>query len=338
MAERFSEALPLEPCFVERVWGGSRLAELFGKRLPPGKPIGESWEASDVGGNVSSVADGPYRGRTVRRLVEEFGKSLTGSVPLPEGRLPLLFKLIDAREDLSIQLHPRDEDIPPGSNDRGKEEAWYILDADPGARLIHGLRAGVAAEDLFRAVDTGGVEECVEWYEVRPGEVYYVPPGTVHAIGKGIVLAEIQQSSDTTYRLYDWGRVGLDGKPRALHIEEARRVPFAPPVPCPYGPEKRGGGAGRPDLLLRARHFRLRRYGLERGEAASGSLVDRFVFLFTVEGEATLENDGGRWVLQRGVTWLLPAGLGDWSISAGSSWTGLWMEPEREIEERKIES
>ena len=327
MGERFSEALPLEPCFVERVWGGSRLADLFGKRLPPGKPIGESWEASDVGTNVSSVAEGPYGGLTIRRLVEEFGERLTGRVSLPEGRLPLLFKLIDAREDLSMQLHPRDEDIPPGSSDRGKEEAWYILGADPGARLIHGLRPGVGAEDLFRAVETGGVEECVQWYEVAPGEVYYVPPGTVHAIGKGIVLAEIQQSSDTTYRLYDWGRVGLDGKPRKLHIEEAKRVPFAPPVPCPYGPEEKGGGSGGPDILLRGRHFHLLRYGLEGGETASGVLRDRFAFLFTVSGEGRLENDRGSWGLRKGVTWLLPTGLGEWSVRTDSGWTALWMEP-----------
>ena len=321
------EPLPLEPLFVERVWGGSGLAAHFGKDLPPGRPIGESWEAADVGEHVSPIASGPRAGCSLRDLIEEHGAALAGAALLPEGRLPLLFKLIDAREDLSVQLHPRDEEIPVGSNERGKEEAWYIVAAEPGARLVHGLVPGVAAGDLFRAIAANRAGDCLSWHEVAPGQVYYVPAGTVHAIGGGILLAEIQQSSDTTYRLYDWGRVGLDGRPRELHLEAARAVALAEPVPCPYGPVARRGRPGEPDLLVDGEHFRLRRHELVHGEPASGSLTDSFALLFTVEGQARLANERGEWDLERGATWLLPACMTAWRIETDSTWTGLWMEP-----------
>ncbi len=321
------EPLPLEPIFVERVWGGKGLAASFGKDLPPDRPIGESWEASDVGDRVSRVSAGTYAGRTVRELVGRYGERLTGSVPLPEGRLPLLFKLIDAREDLSVQLHPRYDELPPGSEARGKEEAWYVLAADEGARLVHGLKPEVTAGKLYEAIAANKPEECLQWYPVSPGEVYYVPPGTVHAIGGGIILAEIQQSSDTTYRLYDWGRVGLDGKPRQLHIDEAKRVTLATPVPCPYTPEAEAKEATDPDLLVSGEHFLLWRYGLAAGRTAQGLLETHFAFLFTVKGRARLETHLGTWTLQRGQTWLFPARLGPWTITSEEAWTALWMEP-----------
>ena len=187
------EPLRLVPVFVERVWGGAGLAAHYAKQLPKNRPIGESWEAADIGEHVSGVGWGASQGRTLRELAEEFGERLYGKAVLANGRMPLLFKLIDARSDLSVQVHPRDADVDPASGDRGKEEAWYILHAEEGARLVQGLKIGVTAGEFYEAVAANVAEECLRWHAVSPGEVYYIPPGTVHAIGGGIILAEIQQ-------------------------------------------------------------------------------------------------------------------------------------------------
>ncbi|HAK95349.1 MAG TPA: hypothetical protein DCM87_10185, partial [Planctomycetes bacterium] len=306
--------LPLRPLFMERVWGGTALAARFGKQLPGTAPIGESWEAADIGEHVSEVARGIHAGKTLRALAAEHGEGLYGGAALPDGRMPLLFKLIDAAQDLSVQVHPRDADVAPGSNARGKEEAWYVLGAAPGARLVHGLAPGVGNDEFYRAVAGGAAEAHLAWHAVSPGEVYYIPAGTIHAIGAGLLLAEIQQSSDTTYRIHDWGRAGLDGAPRPLHIEDAARIPAAPSVACPWPAVARGAGPGAPDLLVDCAHFRLLRYTLDRGARAEGELSRSFAILFTIDGEAELRNASGAHGLLRGETWLLPAWTGAWTI------------------------
>ncbi len=327
MEPRLAAPLPLSPLFVERVWGGSALAAHFGKQLPSGMPIGESWEAADLGESVSPVARGVHAGKTLRELAVAHGAALYGEAALPDGRMPLLFKLIDASSDLSVQVHPRDADVDPSSGDRGKEEAWYVLAAEKGARLVHGLRAGLSSEAFYRAVARNAAEECLGWRDARPGDVYYIPAGTIHAIGAGLLLAEIQQSSDTTYRIYDWGRVGLDGVPRKLHIEQAARIPPAPPVPAPYPLARRSPRAGEPDVLLEGESFRLLRYALTGGGRTEGELSRTFSILFTLDGAAELCNASGVHALACGETWLLPAWTGRWMLTAAERWEGLWMEP-----------
>ncbi len=323
------DPLPLTPLCVERIWGGRGLSRFLGKKLPEGKRIGELWEAADIHDAVSVVAGGAAAGKSLREIAGERGRALFGEAALPDGRMPLLFKLIDAKDDLSVQLHPRDCDVDPATGDRGKEEAWYILHADKGAKLVHGVKEGVSQDEFYRAVSTGTVEELLSWHEVSPGEVYYIPPGTVHAIGSGMILAEIQQSSDTTYRIYDWGRTGLDGKKRALHIEEAKRIPFPEPIASPYGPVKKGEKTGDPDLLVEGRHFSLLRYCLSQGLQAAGEAGKVFFLLFTVEGSAEFTNAAGSYLLERGQTWLIPAGSGSWTVQGSrSGWTGLLMSPE----------
>ena len=319
--------LPLRPLFMERLWGGSALATRFGKHPPQSGPIGESWEAADFEGHVSEVARGAHAGKSLRELAAQHGGGLYGGAALPDGRMPLLFKLIDAARDLSVQVHPRDEDAAPGSGARGKEEAWYVLAAAPGARIVHGLAPGVGNDEFYRAVAAGAAEAHLAWHPVKAGEVYYIPAGTIHAIGAGLLLAEIQQSSDTTYRIYDWGRKGLDGAPRPLHIEEAARIPAAPRAACPWPPAARGAEPGAPDLLVDGGHFRLLSYVLGGGLRAEGRLSDSFAILFTVDGEAELRNASGVHGLLRGETWLLPAWTGAWSIVARERWRALWMEP-----------
>ena len=211
--------LIFQPRFKERVWGGRTLETLYGKRLPPDAPIGESWEVTDRPGDESVVANGPLAGQTLRRLMNERAADLLGGArPTPEGRFPLLCKILDARDRLSLQVHP-----PPRAAHLGepKTEMWYIAAAEPGAELFVGLKAGISRERFERAIASGEVAGCFHRVAVRTGDAMFLPSGRVHAIGAGLVIFEIQQNSDTTFRVHDWDRVGLDGHPRELHVREA---------------------------------------------------------------------------------------------------------------------
>lgn len=225
-------ALKFEPQFEERIWGGRSL-ERYGKRLPLCIPIGESWEISDVEGKPSRIVCGPHSGLTLRDLMERDPRSLLGSAKAegPGERFPLLLKLIDAREMLSVQLHPSDEDLRrAGSAHAGKTEAWVILEAEPGAQIIHGLATGVTRRVLIDRLERlGGAKlpdgeerSLFRWVGVSAGDVVFIPAGTIHALGGGIVLLEVQQTSDITYRIFDWNRPASAG--RALHIEQSVAV------------------------------------------------------------------------------------------------------------------
>ena len=208
------------PVFKERIWGGHTLDRLYHKALPPGSPIGESWEISDRPGDVSVITNGPLAGKDLRWLMEHHGEEVLGSAPSWQGRFPLLVKILDAREKLSLQVHP------PAAKARElggepKTEMWYIADADPGAELYVGLKRGVTKEGFERELRAGTVADCFHRISVRAGDVMFLPSGRVHALGAGLVVFEIQQNSDTTYRVSDWNRLGLDGKPREVHIPES---------------------------------------------------------------------------------------------------------------------
>ncbi|NOX59497.1 MAG: mannose-6-phosphate isomerase [Planctomycetes bacterium] len=216
--------LIFKPIFKPRIWGGRKLAERLGKALPDGA-IGESWELADLENDQSVVAEGPAAGKSIGELVRLWGDGMLGGAPLFQGRFPLLIKYLDARDHLSVQVHP-DAALAAklGGTVRVKNEAWYIVDAEPDGCLYRGLVEGVTRDDFSGALREGGgaVEKLLKRIAVRPGEAYYLPSGTVHALGGGVLVAEIQTPSDTTYRAYDWDRVdAATGKPRELHIEEA---------------------------------------------------------------------------------------------------------------------
>ena len=213
--------LTFQPIFKDRVWGGREMERLYQKKLPPGRPIGESWEISDRPGDISVIANGPLAGKNLRWLMENHRAELLGDAkPATGDRFPWLCKILDARERLSLQVHP-----PAGKaaelKGEPKTEMWFIADAAPGAELFVGFKRGVTRAEFEKKIETGEVAECFHRVSVRVGDAMFLPGGRVHAIGAGLVIFEIQQNSDTTYRLFDWNRVGLDGKPRELHVAQS---------------------------------------------------------------------------------------------------------------------
>lgn len=224
--------LKFRPRLVEKIWGGRKLATVLGKDLPEGKGIGESWEIYDFPPGVvegsgewvsAQIANGPLAGRTLHWAVEEYGQSLYGDAPLAgAGQFPLLIKFLDAREDLSVQVHPDEEYARQNPEAHLKTEAWYVVQHDPGSRILKGLVPGVTREQFQAAIEEGTVERHIRAIAAREGQCHYLPSGTVHALGAGILAAEVQTPSDTTFRVYDFNRLDPStGKPRGLHVEQA---------------------------------------------------------------------------------------------------------------------
>jgi mannose-6-phosphate isomerase len=210
-----------QPIFKERIWGGRELERLYAKKLPAGKTIGEAWEISDRPGDASVIANGPLAGKNLRWLMENHAAEILGRAnPAAEGRFPLLCKILDAREKLSLQVHPP-ADKANELHGEPKTEMWFIADAAPEASLYAGLRPGVTRAEFERKIADGSVAGCFQRLPVRAGDAMFLPSGRVHAIGEGLVIFEIQQNSDTTYRVFDWNRVGLDGRPRELHLAQS---------------------------------------------------------------------------------------------------------------------
>jgi len=213
--------LVFQPIFKDRIWGGRELERIFGKKIPAAQPIGESWEISDRPGDASIIVNGPLAGKNLRWLMENHAAEILGDAkPAAEGRFPLLCKILDAREKLSLQVHPP---ASKAAELRGepKTEMWFIADAAPDASLYVGLKRGVTRAEFEQKIADGSVADCFHRIPVKAGDTMFLPSGRVHAIGDGLVIFEIQQNSDTTYRVFDWNRVGLDGKPRELHIAQS---------------------------------------------------------------------------------------------------------------------
>jgi mannose-6-phosphate isomerase len=308
------DPLRFEPIFKELIWGGRRLATVLGKRLGPGSRYGESWELSDHRDDVSRVAEGPLAGASLRELVQCRGDELLGTAIERRDQFPLLVKFIDAHLDLSVQVHPDDERGRRLADDNGKTEAWVVMHAEPGSQIYAGLRPGVTRGDFARALESGEIEPLLHHFDARPGDCILIPAGTVHAIGAGVVLAEIQQMSDATFRVHDWGRVGADGKPRTLHLAEALEstdFEAGPVRPMTTRPEPIGGGTR--ERLAHSPFFALERLRL-RGPARVGR-DDRFTIVLGLAGSAEVDHAGSSTTLGYGQTLLLPAAIGECDIS-----------------------
>ncbi|MFT4691442.1 MAG: type I phosphomannose isomerase catalytic subunit [Verrucomicrobiia bacterium] len=211
-----------KPILMERVWGGRRLGEMYGKALPPEVPIGEAWEITDRPEGVSEITNGTLAGRNLRWLMENHRDELLGPGLDYDGRFPLLIKILDSTQKLSLQVHPPAHKAAE-LNGEPKTEMWYVADATADAEVFVGLKQGVTPEEFQRRIGDGTVAECFHRIEVARGDVMFIPSGRVHALGAGSVIFEIQQNSNSTYRVFDWNRVGLDGTPRELHIDQAMK-------------------------------------------------------------------------------------------------------------------
>ena len=232
-------------------WGGSALKEKYGKNTPD-EITGESLEISALPGCESLVSNGVYRGKSLHEVFALWGGGLTGK---QQEEFPLLLKLLDAQQCLSVQVHPGDSYAMNHEGKTGKSEAWYILDAEPGARLVYGI--DTQGEELRSIVESGQLEKHLHWVEVHPGDVFYIPSGTIHALGPGIQCYEIQQSSDVTYRFWDWNRVGKDGSPRKLHLKQALAVSNPDSLPETAEKKETKYAGGTATLLVDDPHFRL---------------------------------------------------------------------------------
>jgi mannose-6-phosphate isomerase len=324
------DPLVFEPYLRPMVWGSRRL-ERYGKRLPTEGTYGESWEISGHPHHVSRVADGPLQGKSLDELCTQFPRELFGNSPAL-ARFPLLIKLLDCHDWLSVQVHPTDElaaRLLPG--ELGKTEAWVVLAAEAGARIYAGLKPGVTRSDLEQHLAAGTVQECLHQFQPRPGDCIFLLAGTVHAVGGGVVMAEVQQTSDATFRLFDWNRLGSDGKPRALHVCEALESinwnagPVHPVTPEAL-PNMPDGVRG--DKLVRCRYFALERFTL------SGSLPlpspGRLSIWQVLDGSAALHSAAGQArTFRRGETVLVPAAANDltWTCEKDQrgSLLGIWL-------------
>jgi mannose-6-phosphate isomerase len=294
------------PILRRYLWGGRRLAA-WGKQLGPGDDYAESWEVADQRDVQSVVLAGPLAGRTLGELVRERGAALLGRHH-PQPQFPLLLKLLDAQQCLSVQVHPRDEHAahldPP---QRGKTEAWYVLDAPPGAVLYAGLKRGIDRQALRREVHRGTVALCLHEVHPRVGDCVFIPAGVVHAIGPGLLLAEIQQQSDITYRLYDWDRLGPDGRPRPLHVEQALEVIDFQHGPVNVQQPEPTGRAG-VRRLVSCPQFVWDRWELEGRTALGGD--GRCHVVLVVSGSMQVAGDAMPAPLTPGSTIVLPAAAG----------------------------
>ena len=301
--------LRFEPILKQLIWGGRKLGSVLGKPIGEGSQFAESWEISDHRADISRVAEGSLAGLTLRELMVEHGEALFGTAIGSLAQFPLLIKFIDARQDLSVQVHPDDALGRLLVDDNGKTETWVILQADPGSRIYAGLRSGVTKADMIHAIDAGTVETLLHSFPACPGDCILIPAGTVHAIGAGVVLAEVQQMSDATFRLHDWGRVGTDGQPRQLHLQESlQAIDFdaGPVEPMRTLPEPIAGGTR--ESLAQSAYFALERLTLT-GATLVGDPT-RFTILVSLDGAAEVRAGDSVVSIGLGQTLLLPAAVG----------------------------
>jgi mannose-6-phosphate isomerase len=312
----YEQPIFLKPVLMEKVWGGNRIASFgMGKQAEPGKIIGESWELVDRPEAQSVVLSGPWAGKTLRTIIEEDPQLILGTefAAAKPARFPLLCKYVDAGSALSVQVHPDDDGAKP-FKDRGKSECWIVVHAEADSRITRGLRPGTTRADYERAVANECVEDVLHSFTPKVGDVLALPPGMVHAIGAGIMVAEIQQNSDLTLRIYDYRRVGLDGKPRPLHVKEAlESIRFNEPG-CEFTGDMRADTV-KPisvkkldgltvELIFKGKYFDLARHTIDSGGSEElPAMPDAPRVMMAVAGRGEL---AGR-PISAGQTVLLPA-------------------------------
>lgn len=318
--------LRFQPLFRQYIWGGRRLQTSLGKAIGSGDDYAESWELVDHGEDQSRVLAGELAGSSLHELLANFGEQLFGDsyatwnqTERPEAlqyRFPLLFKFLDCNRPLSVQVHPNDEQggtlNPP---DLGKTEAWVVLEAEAGSKIYAGLKSGVNREQLADAVASGETESVLHAFEPRVGDCVFIPAGTVHALGAGLVIAEIQQASDTTFRLFDWNRVDSEGNSRPLHIDESLAVTDFDHGPV-HAVQATAKTADR-ELLVECDKFVLQKRRLTQPTRLGE--VGEMRFIAVINGSISVDGDPLGSPIERGETVLLPASCGDVVVTPSSS-------------------
>jgi mannose-6-phosphate isomerase len=313
-----AEPLFFRPIYKETIWGGDALRTRFGRPLPAGMRVGESWEVSGAGADQSEVAQGPLAGTTIERLAAEAPRELLGE-KAAAGRFPLLFKIIDARQRLSVQVHPDDDQaLEHGWGTSGKTECWFVIDAQENARIIAGFREEVTPERICRAIEAESLDLLLNAVPVKRGDALFMPAGTVHAVMEGVVLYEAQEASDTTLRLYDWGRKGADGRSRPLHLREALSVVDMKPHDYgPLPPVVVDEGGCRHFFHSACRYFALERCVYTQEADIALSPKGSFRVLTVIQGTVRLRYEAGSTDVASGATVLLPAILCDVRAAGG---------------------
>jgi mannose-6-phosphate isomerase len=303
--------LRFEPIYQYRLWGGRRLASLLAAPLPGEGPIGEAWILSDRDDHQSLVADGPLKGRTLSQLLAMFPEQVMGKLAGRFRRFPLLLKFLDARELLSVQVHPSDAhaDLLP-AGETSKTEAWVVLESEPESRIYAGLKPGTTEAGLRQAITNGGVADRLACFTPKPGDAVFLPAGTVHALGGDIVVFEVQQNSDVTFRLYDWDHVSAKtGRPRPLQVDQALAcIDFRQSDAGLVAPVIEGTTPVKRERLFHCEHFWLWRLSGELRFTVGAASAPRV--LVCIAGSGLVEHSGASYAVGRGDVFLLPAKLG----------------------------
>jgi len=307
--------LKFTPVYKHYIWGGRNLLSL-GKKLPEGI-VAESWELCCHPDGMSIISNGIHAGRTLRSMLDEYGHEIIGSTCIEGCKdFPLMIKFIDANDKLSVQVHPDDAYAMANEGEPGKNEMWYVINAKPGASLIYGLRPGVTKEVFREAISRNSVDECLNTAEVKPGDFFYIRAGLVHAIGEGILLAEIQQNSNLTYRIYDYNRVDSAGKPRPLHIEKALDVIDF------YGSNQKNvkkilsyniSSSASVSVLAAGPYFCAEVYDMS-GMIMQDTGADQFHIYVFIDGRGSIDTDAGSLSVEKGDTVLIPSCIGSYSL------------------------
>lgn len=305
------EILKLNPVFKDYIWGGTRLRDDFGLKTDI-NPVAEGWMLACHKDGMNTIDSGEYDGKTLESVIKEGGKSKiagTNSEKFPY--FPVLIKLIDAKDNLSVQVHPDNEYAARVEHEFGKTEMWYVLDAAPGATLIYGFKNKIGKEEFKQAIESNTLLDVLNVVEVKKGDMFFIEAGTVHAIGKGALIAEIQQNSNSTYRVYDYGRLGKDGKPRELHIQKAIDVSKTEPAKYgtkPFGKKEEISGGTR-QMLTECPLFSVYNYEL-CGKVELNANEESFNHILVVDGSGKI---GGR-EFKKGDSFFVPANYGNYEI------------------------
>lgn len=321
-----NEILKFNPIFKNVIWGGERIARFKSIELED-RHIGESWELSQVRGNESVVSQGEFAGKTLGWMIREYGQDILGKRLLEKcGAFPLLIKFIDSSDDLSIQVHPDDELANKRHASPGKTEMWYCIDPEPGATLLAGFSKEVAPEKFRAMAEEGTVTDVLTKYEVKKGDAFYLPAGRVHSIGRGNFLLEVQQASDVTYRLYDFGRLDANGKPRQLHLDEAEAAIDFGDVGA-NACKNINPAPGESALLSESPFFTVILTCVNGKHDFNFAANDSFTALVAIKGDFILAGNGQNVLLKQGETALVPWSLPRLTAQGEGSLVSIFVPP-----------